>query len=201
LGNCHGARTADVPLYFFSHLHPVDLACQVVRRASQRVRSGAWCVRCCSALIASLFALAVMNPIWMGIVLDGHCRRLIATEKTSSVAPSSDLRHGDHPPGARLACARRTAGPSRPHRSQAPTPCDASLVLMHIRVSIRDRRRTVCPSRSSGGSAFRKGVRLRPLISFEGSGDLCPARNGRVDTALPAIPLAMSGLGLLPCVC
>jgi hypothetical protein len=23
-----------------------------------------------------------MSPIWMGIVLDGHCRRLIATEKT-----------------------------------------------------------------------------------------------------------------------
>jgi len=50
-------------------------------------------------------------------------------------------------------------------------------------------------------SGARKPVRLRPLISFEGSGDLCPARNGRVDTALPAIPLAMSGLGLLPCVC
>jgi hypothetical protein len=33
----------------------------------------------------------------------------------------------------------------------------ASMVLMRIRVSIRDGRRTVCPSRSSGGSAFRKG--------------------------------------------
>jgi hypothetical protein len=60
-----------------------------------------------------------------------------------------------------------------------------------------------CRTRGSLASvpSSHKWVRLRPLVSFEGSGDLCPARNGRVDTALPAISLAMSGLGLLPCVC
>jgi predicted metal-binding membrane protein len=39
-------------------------------------RNGAWCVGCCWALMASLFALGVMNPIWMAIVAG-----LIAVEK------------------------------------------------------------------------------------------------------------------------
>jgi predicted metal-binding membrane protein len=41
------------------------------------VKNGAWCVGCCWALMASLFALGVMSPIWMAIVA---C--LIAAEKT-----------------------------------------------------------------------------------------------------------------------
>jgi predicted metal-binding membrane protein len=40
-------------------------------------RNGAWCVGCCWALMASLFALGVMSPIWMAIVAG-----LIAIEKT-----------------------------------------------------------------------------------------------------------------------
>jgi predicted metal-binding membrane protein len=39
-------------------------------------RNGAWCVGCCWALMASLFALGVMSAVWMAIVAG-----LIATEK------------------------------------------------------------------------------------------------------------------------
>ena len=39
-------------------------------------RNGAWCVGCCWALMASLFALGVMSPVWMAIVAG-----LIAAEK------------------------------------------------------------------------------------------------------------------------
>jgi len=41
------------------------------------VRNGAWCVGCCWALMASLFALGVMSITWMAIVAG-----LIAAEKT-----------------------------------------------------------------------------------------------------------------------
>jgi predicted metal-binding membrane protein len=41
------------------------------------VRNGAWCVGCCWALMASLFALGVMSVTWMAIVAG-----LIAAEKT-----------------------------------------------------------------------------------------------------------------------
>jgi predicted metal-binding membrane protein len=40
-------------------------------------RSGAWCVGCCWALMASLFALGVMSVVWMAFVAG-----LIAVEKT-----------------------------------------------------------------------------------------------------------------------
>ncbi len=40
-------------------------------------RNGAWCVGCCWALMASLFALGVMSAIWMAVVAG-----LIALEKT-----------------------------------------------------------------------------------------------------------------------
>ena len=39
--------------------------------------NGAWCVGCCWALMASLFALGVMSVIWMAVVAG-----LIALEKT-----------------------------------------------------------------------------------------------------------------------
>ena len=39
-------------------------------------RNGAWCVGCCWALMASLFALGVMSVTWMAIVAG-----LIAIEK------------------------------------------------------------------------------------------------------------------------
>jgi predicted metal-binding membrane protein len=41
------------------------------------VRHGAWCVGCCWALMASLFALGVMSVVWMAVVA-----ALIAGEKT-----------------------------------------------------------------------------------------------------------------------
>jgi predicted metal-binding membrane protein len=41
------------------------------------VRNGAWCVGCCWALMAALFALGVMSALWMAIVAG-----LIALEKT-----------------------------------------------------------------------------------------------------------------------
>ena len=40
-------------------------------------RNGAWCVGCCWALMASLFALGVMSPVWMALIA-----ALIAVEKT-----------------------------------------------------------------------------------------------------------------------
>jgi predicted metal-binding membrane protein len=40
-------------------------------------RNGAWCVGCCWALMASLFALGVMSIVWMAVVA-----ALIAVEKT-----------------------------------------------------------------------------------------------------------------------
>jgi predicted metal-binding membrane protein len=40
-------------------------------------RNGAWCVGCCWALMASLFALGVMSIVWMALVAG-----LIAVEKT-----------------------------------------------------------------------------------------------------------------------
>jgi len=45
--------------------------------ASMGARHGAWCVACCWALMASLFALGVMSLIWMAVV-----SALIAAEKT-----------------------------------------------------------------------------------------------------------------------
>ena len=40
-------------------------------------KHGAWCVGCCWALMASLFALGVMSVIWMAVVAG-----IIAVEKT-----------------------------------------------------------------------------------------------------------------------
>jgi predicted metal-binding membrane protein len=40
-------------------------------------RNGAWCVGCCWALMASLFALGVMSIVWMAVVAG-----IIAVEKT-----------------------------------------------------------------------------------------------------------------------
>ena len=44
--------------------------------ASMGVKNGAWCVGCCWALMASLFALGVMSVAWMAFVAG-----LIAAEK------------------------------------------------------------------------------------------------------------------------
>jgi predicted metal-binding membrane protein len=49
------------------------------RRGALRMgaKNGAWCVGCCWALMASLFALGVMSVVWMAVVAG-----LIAVEKT-----------------------------------------------------------------------------------------------------------------------
>ena len=78
-------------------------------------RNGAWCVGCCWALMASLFALGRHEPD-----LDGHRRRAHRGRETPSVAPTSDLRHGDRAPCPGCTCTRRTGGNSRPHHSGAP---------------------------------------------------------------------------------
>jgi len=97
--------------------------------------------------------------------LDGHCpgwhcRRLIATEKTLPWHRAATygtatilLTLGELVLAAPQALPGLTVSGHQPHVT-------AALVLMRIRVSIRDGRRTVCPSRSSGGSAFRKGWSL-----------------------------------------
>jgi predicted metal-binding membrane protein len=40
-------------------------------------KNGAWCVGCCWALMASLFALGIMSLVWMAFIA-----ALIAVEKT-----------------------------------------------------------------------------------------------------------------------
>jgi predicted metal-binding membrane protein len=49
-------------------------------------KNGAWCVGCCWALMASLFALGVMSIVWMAVVAS-----LIATEK---IVPWRRVAHG-----------------------------------------------------------------------------------------------------------
>ena len=73
------------------------------------MKNGAWCVGCCWALMASLFALGVMSVLWMAVVAG-----LIAIEKTVPWGRAGHLRHGD-----RLAGARRHV-PGRPLRHTRP---------------------------------------------------------------------------------
>ena len=47
-------------------------------------RHGAWCVGCCWALMASLFALGVMSVVWMAVVAG-----LIAFEKLIPSRPAA----------------------------------------------------------------------------------------------------------------
>ena len=65
-------------------------------------RHGAWCVGCCWALMASLFALGVMSIVWMAFVA-----ALIAAEKTLPWRRVADLRDGGAPARARPPAARR----------------------------------------------------------------------------------------------
>ena len=73
-------------------------------------KHGAWCVGCCWALMASLFALGVMSIAWMAFVA-----ALIAAEKIAPVAPRRDVRHGLDPARARRPAARRARSNPRPH--------------------------------------------------------------------------------------
>ena len=64
-------------------------------------RHGAWCVGCCWALMASLFALGVMSVVWMAVVAG-----LIAFEKLIPSRRGSDVWHSGGPPRSRGAHAR-----------------------------------------------------------------------------------------------
>ena len=76
-------------------------------------RHGAWCVGCCWALMASLFALGVMSIAWMAFVAGADRGR-----EDAAVASRRDLRDGSDPARARRAAARRARCHPRPHRSR-----------------------------------------------------------------------------------
>src|SRR4029077_12119464 len=72
-------------------------------------RHGAWCVGCCWALMASLFALGIMSLVWMAFVA-----AIIAAEKTlpwRRVATYGTA--GGLPARGGLACPRPRARPAR----------------------------------------------------------------------------------------
>ena len=79
------------------------------------IEHGAWCVGCCWALMAALFALGVMSVGWMVFIA-----ALIAIEKLLPWKAGREPR--DRDPAARRSDCRSRSCPrsSRPHRS--PTP-------------------------------------------------------------------------------
>ncbi len=84
------------------------------------IRHGAWCVGCCWALMASLFALGVMSLAWMAFIAGRHRRR-----EAPPLAPRRDVGHCGRPPRARRA---RAHGAGR-----APRPDDSGRVARWIR--------------------------------------------------------------------
>ena len=72
----------------------------------------AWCVGCCWALMAALFALGVMSLAWMALVA-----ALIALREDPSVAPRRDLEHRGRP--ARPRGRDRCGTPQRPRTRSA----------------------------------------------------------------------------------
>ena len=95
---------------------PARLPARLLARRAGRARCGwarrhgAWCVGCCWALMASLFALGVMSIVWMAFVAG-----LIAVEKTVPWRRGRDLRDGGDPARARRAPARRARRDPGPH--------------------------------------------------------------------------------------
>jgi hypothetical protein len=71
-------------------------------------KHGAWCVGCCWALMASLFALGVMSIAWMAFVA-----ALIAAEKTLPWGRAATYGRRD-PARARCPRRRRPGGDPRP---------------------------------------------------------------------------------------
>ena len=72
-------------------------------------KNGAWCVGCCWALMAALFALGIMSVVWMAVVAG-----LIAFEKT---VPWRRVAHTEPPP---------SSWPSACSCSSHPAPSRAS---------------------------------------------------------------------------
>ena len=77
-------------------------------------KHGAWCVGCCWALMASLFALGVMSIAWMAFVA-----ALIAAGEDAAVGPRRHLRHRRGP--AHAGCPARFRPRSDP-RADGPRP-------------------------------------------------------------------------------
>ena len=71
------------------------------------IKNGLWCVGCCWALMASLFALGIMSITWMAVVA-----ALIALEKLAPPAPRRHLRDCGCPSRPRGASARQPPAPS-----------------------------------------------------------------------------------------
>ena len=91
-------------------------------------KNGAWCVGCCWALMASLFALGIMSLIWMAFD-----RRADRGREDPPVASGCDLRDSRDPvhAGRAAACrARRDPGAHDPwEQSHAP---DGDGLLTHL---------------------------------------------------------------------
>ena len=92
-------------------------------RAAMGARHGAWCVGCCWALMASLFALGVMSIAWMafvaGLIASRSCSRGVGLRPTARRRPARARRAaarrarrdpGADDPRARAARCRRWAG-------------------------------------------------------------------------------------------
>ena len=93
------------------------------------VRHGAWCVGCCWALMASLFALGVMSIVWMAFVA-----ALIAAEKTLPWRRVAVYGTASAPARARAAAVRRARcdpGPHDPRRSPDAADGADGLVAGH----------------------------------------------------------------------
>ena len=76
-------------------------------------KNGAWCVGCCWALMASLFALGVMSVTWMAVVAG-----LIAVEKVLPWRRSATYGTALVLVALGALDARRTRRAARPHRSR-----------------------------------------------------------------------------------
>ena len=74
------------------------------------VKHGGWCVGCCWALMASLFALGVMSIAWMAFVA-----ALIAAEKTLPWRRVATYGTAVDPAGPRRVAARRARSNPGPH--------------------------------------------------------------------------------------
>ena len=77
-------------------------------------KNGAWCVGCCWALMASLFALGIMSVVWMAVVAG-----LIAFEKTVPWRRVASYGTAAVLLAPRRAPARRTHRHPRPHHPPA----------------------------------------------------------------------------------
>ena len=82
-------------------------------------KNGAWCVGCCWALMASLFALGVMSILWMAARRRAHRHR-----EDPALAADGHLRHGCPTPRPGSADPCLSPRDSLAHRAQRTTHAD-----------------------------------------------------------------------------